>query len=155
MNYTEKLAASLDVKHYKDAMKLLCIGFIPGIFAILASLLSFDVFKVICPAMLITYAILYLPVLGYYRRQIKAICADPQQYAEYEAKAVQMQASFGRKLYLVLEVRREDGSVFSIDTKAIFSASIMSAYYFGEYFNQPLSILYDDAQGRVVVLGKK
>ena len=103
---------------------------------------------------LIGYILIFLPWLGYYLFQIWEICRCPQNYVLYEAVAKRAYPTWGRRIYFEVEITHSDGSVETLETRGIFSPSILTDAYWGEIKGQRLRILYDAESWRVVAVDR-
>ena len=103
---------------------------------------------------IIAYLLIFLPWLGYYFYRMWEIIRAPERYVLYEAVAKKAYPAPGRKIYFEVEITREDGSTETVETKAVFSLSILTDAYWGEIKGQRLMILYDatDYAERVVAI---
>ena len=103
---------------------------------------------------IIAYLLIFLPWLGYYLYRMWEIIRAPERYMLYEAVSKKAYPAPGRKIYFEVEITREDGSTETVETKAVFSLSILTDAYWGEIKGQKLMILYDatDYAERVVVI---
>ena len=66
-----------------------------------------------------------------------------ERYVLYEAVAKKAYPALRRKIYFEVEITHEDGSTETVETKAVFSLSILTDAYWGEIKGQKLMILYD------------
>ena len=103
---------------------------------------------------IIAYLLIFLPWLGYYLYRMWEIIRAPERYVLYEAVAKKAYPALGRKIYFEVEITHEDDSTETVETKAIFSLSILTDAYWGEIKGQKLMILYDatDYAERVVAV---
>ena len=103
---------------------------------------------------IIAYLLIFLPWLGYYFYRMWEIIRAPERYMLYEAVAKKAYPAPGRKIYFEVEITREDGVTETVETKAVFSLSILTDAYWGEIKGQRLMILYDatDYAERVVAI---
>ena len=92
---------------------------------------------------IIGYLLVYLPLLGYYLYRMREIIRAPERYVLYEAVAKKAYPALGRKIYFEVEITHKDGSIETVETKAVFSLSILTDRYWGETQGQKLLILYD------------
>ena len=75
---------------------------------------------------IIAYLFIFLPWLGYYFYRMWEIIRAPERYVLYEAVAKKAYPALGRKIYFEVEITREDGATETVETKAVFSLSILS-----------------------------
>lgn len=103
---------------------------------------------------IIAYLLIFLPWLGYYFYRMWDIIRAPERYVLYEAVAKKAYPALGRKIYFEVEITCEDGATETVETKAVFSLSILTNAYWGEIKGQRLMILYDatDYAERVVAI---
>ena len=92
---------------------------------------------------IIAYLLIFLPWLGYYLYRMWEIIRAPERYVLYKAVAKKAYPALGRKIYFEVEITHEDGSTETVETKAVFSLSILTDAYWGEIKGQKLMILYD------------
>ena len=60
----------------------------------------------------------------------------------------------GRRIFFEVEITHPDGSSETLETKGVFSLSILTDAYWGEIKGQRLRILYDAATWRVVTVDR-
>jgi hypothetical protein len=102
----------------------------------------------------VAYLLIFLPWCGYYLYRLWEICHRPQDYVLYEAVAKKAYPALGRKIYFEVEITHPDGSTEVLETKSVFSLSILTNAYWGEIQGQRLRILYDAAAWRVVAVDR-
>ena len=103
---------------------------------------------------IVIYLLIFLPWLGYYFYRMWEIIRAAERYVLYEATAKKAYPALGRKIYFEVEIMREDDSTVTVETKGIFSTSVLTDAYWGDIKGQRLQILYDetDYEERVVVV---
>ena len=91
-------------------------------------------------------ALVFIGCIGYSFYKLKAILNHPETYARYSAKVIKAR-HFGKRWYLTLQVTKEDGTNFEIDSEKVFS-------FFGakSMTDRDVSVLYDTVDGRLAII---
>ena len=147
------LAGSMDVKYERFNAGLMLL--LPAPFLIcLVPAVMMDMLLPTAALIGILLAVA-LPFAVHYWNRANRLLRDPERYRLCTAVPVKMEANFFWHM-IKLELEIYDGDrVVPGETGYIFTSSVMSSRYFGDYFGQQLQILWDEAGGRVVVLGKQ
>ncbi len=98
-----------------------------------------------------------VPITIYYIVRIILLFTDLDHYKPYTAISKEVPPallSLTRSCAFVLEIKDEDGNVFTAQSKQIFSTRSISSLYFGSYLNKPLQVLYHTKTGGVIVVGE-
>lgn len=154
MENKELLRRSFDVKYYRTQV-IVSVSLVLGVsvLALGVALCSGAVGAGFWGA-LIGYLLIFLPILGYHLVRIWEICRRPQDYVLYEAVAKKAYPTWGRKIYFEVEITHADGSVETLETRGVFSLSILTDAYWGEIKGQRLRVLYDAEAWRVVAVDR-
>lgn len=154
MENKELLRRSFDVKYYRTQV-IVSVSLVLGVAVLsLAIALSSGAVGAGFWGALIGYLLIFLPFLGYYLFQIWEIRRRPQDYVLYEAVAKKAYPTWGRKIYFEVEITHADGSVETLETRGVFSLSILTDAYWGEIKGQRLRVLYDAEAWRVVAVDR-
>ena len=153
MENKQLLRRSFDMKYYRTQI-IVSLSVVLGVL-ILAFALSVGTRQMISfGAGMIGYLLIFLPWCGFYLYRMWEICRRPQDYVLYEAVARKAYPALGRKVYFEVEITHEDGSTEILETRGIFSLSILTDAYWGEIMGQRLRILYDAENWRVAVIDR-
>lgn len=154
MENKELLRRSFDVKYYRTQV-IVSVSIVLGVAVLaLGVALCSGAANAGFWGALIGYLLIFLPWLGYYLFQIWEICRRPQNYVLYEAVAKHAYPTLGRRIYFEVEITHPDGSVETLETRGVFSLSILTDAYWGEIKGQRLRILYDAEAWRVVAVDR-
>lgn len=154
MDNKELLRRSFDIKYYRTQITV-SAAIVLGV-AVLSLAIALSTGGIYAGfwGALIGYLLVFLPFLGYYLFQIWEICRRPQDYVLYEAVAKKAYPTWGRKIYFEVEITHADGSVETLETRGVFSLSILTDAYWGEIKGQRLRVLYDAEAWRVVAVDR-
>ena len=149
----ERIRASIDMQYYKKQM-LVC-----GIVALLQALLlgvSLGVIDLGAGALGLTViTLIYAPILIYYAVRMHGLMRDCEGYALVEAVLDAPQSGFGRgRIYFTATFKTEDGHTLSRETRAVFSTSIMTSRYFGDFTRCRALVAYHKERDELVVISK-
>lgn len=147
------LRRSFDVKYYLRQM-VVCLALLAGMLAVSVPLSIVTEQTVTLWAGIIGYLIILSPICSYYLYRLWEICRRPQDYLLCEAVAVKAHPAMGRRIFFEVEITHPDGSSETLETKGVFSLSILTDAYWGEIKGQRLRILYDAATWRVVTVDR-
>ena len=140
--------------HYFRTQVIVSVSLVLGMLLLAVVLSAATQQTVTLWAGIIAYLLIFLPWLGYYLYRMWEIIRAPERYVLYEAVAKKAYPALGRKIYFEVEITHEDGSTETVETKAVFSLSILTDRYWGEIKGQKILILYDktDYAERVVAV---
>ena len=147
------LRRSFDARYYRTQI-IVSVSLVLGMLALTVALSVGTKQTVTLWAGIIAYLLIFLPWCGYYLYRLWEICRRPQDYVLYEAVAKKAYPALGRKIYFEVEITHPDGSTEVLETKSVFSPSILTNAYWGEIQGQRLRILYDAAAWRVVAVDR-
>ena len=94
----------------------------------------------------------FVPLILYHFSRLLEIHKNPTRYRLYDAVMAENHSSFARTVYLVLEIRKPNGTTFLADTAGVFSPGVLDRTYYGNFFRIKLQVLYDEENGTALVL---
>ena len=147
------LRHSYDVRYYRTQI-IVSVSLVLGMLALVIALSVATAQTVTLWAGIIAYLLIFIPWCGYYLFRLWEICRRPQDYVLYEAVAKKAHPALGRRICFEVEITHPDGSTETLETKGVFSLSILTDAYWGEIKGQRLRILYDATAWRVVAVDR-
>ena len=149
----ERIRASIDMQYYKQQL-LIC-----GIVALVQALLlgvSLGVIDLGAGILGLTViALMYAPIVIYYAICMHGLMRGCEGYALYEAVLDAPQSGFWRgRIYFTATFKTEVGHTLSRETRAVFSTSIMTSRYFGDFTRCRALIAYHEERDELVIISK-
>ncbi len=148
-----RIRTSVDMQYYKKQL-LVC-----GIVALVQALLlgvSLGIVDLAAGAMGLTViALIYAPVVIYYAVCMHGLTRGCEGYALYEAVLDAPQSGFWRgRIYFTATFQTENGHTLSRETRAVFSTSIMTSRYFGDFTRCRALVAYHGERDELIVISK-
>lgn len=145
MNTRKLICKTVDFKYFLNG--LIWFGSACLFFGILSLIISIYNDKQSALSIASSFLLLFLiPVTIYYIVRIIFLFRHAQDYVVYSAKTIKADScvlSLWRSHSFQLEITKEDNETFTAETNGVFHSSVLSSCYFGNYFNQPLQVLYN------------
>ena len=95
-----------------------------------------------------------MSVAWYYYRKAMRLQQEPERFLHCIGTPVHMEADFWGAIRMEVELWDGEQTVKAW-TGPVFAARVFSSRYFGDYFGQPLELLWDPQGQRLLVLGKQ
>ena len=152
MNNTELINSSLEMKHYRRSAVIYGITTLVFLAVIFAVSLASQINGVTVMNGIV-WAVVFIPLTVYHIYKAFSLTKDADGYEFYTATLDEAHHTINRKIYLILRVEKPDGGSFRAITSGIFSRSVLSSLYYGEFYKRNINILYNKATDRVIVLG--
>ena len=145
MENKKLIKESFDWRYFRTQV-VVSVSLVLGMLALAVALSIGTKQTVTLWAGIIGYLMIFLPYLGYYLYRMWNIIRAAEKYTLYEGIAQKAYRALGRRMYFEVEITRADGSTVIVETKGIFSTSILTDTYWGDIKGQKLQILYDETE---------
>ncbi len=101
--------------------------------------------------MAVIMLLFFAPFAAHHLISLQEIHRNPEDYEVCSAVMKENHSGFARTVYLVLEVAKPNGTVLRTQSAAVFSRGVLDRHYYGNLFDKPLQVLYDEENSRLLV----
>ena len=153
MDKKELIKTSLDARYYTSQIIIMCC--ILPLMILVAAVGFFAPQKTIALFLMVVLVFIYAAMIGYRVYKLISMRHEPGRYELYSADVISSHYAFGISkgaMYLEIAITDEGGERVYLQTKGVFSRSIMSERYHGNFIGKSIHILYDRVTGTVLVV---
>ena len=153
MDKKELIKTSLDARYYTSQIIIMCC--ILPLMILVAAVGFFAPQKTIALFLMVVLVFIYAAMIGYCVYKLISMRREPGRYELYSADVISSHYAFGMSkgaMYLEIAITDEGGERVYLQTKGVFSRSMLSDRYHGNFVGKSIHILYDRATGTVLVV---
>lgn len=153
MDKKQLIKTSLDAKYYTSQIIITCC--VLPLMILVAVAGYFAPQKTAALFVMVVFVFIYAAMIGYCVYKLISMRREPDRYGLYRADVISSHYAFGmskRAVYLEIAITDEDGERVYLQTKGVFSRSMMSERYHGNFLGKSIPVLYDRVTDTVLVV---
>ena len=153
MDKKELIKTSLDARYYTSQIIIMCC--ILPLMILVAAVGFFAPQKTAALFLMVVLVFIYAAMIGYCVYNLISMRREPDRYGLYQADVLSSHYAFGMSkgaVYLEIAITDEFGERVYLQTKGVFSRSMISERYHGNFIGKSIHILYDRVTDTVLVV---